>query len=225
MASVVTQLNAALGIANIQFSNPAGNTLRVLDDGAPNLSNIDAASVTITTSTLSGGNPQVALFKDGGNLYTGAFLTTGAQVTGLAGRIVVNTAIIGDPAKLVQYGTSTPSGDTTRPDFLYAQLTSGTYTFSAQAGLGTTASPFRGSLISYAQQFTSAQGENASAAKLLAEGQDVVLSTLQQKFNATSGVNIDDEMAHLLALQNAYAANARVMGVVKEMYQALMNAT
>ena len=80
-------------------------------------------------------------------------------------------------------------------------------------------------MLSYAQQFTSAQGESASAAKLLAEGQDVVLSTLQQKFNANSGVNIDDEMAHLLALQNAYAANARVMGVVKEMFQALMNAT
>ena len=57
---------------------------------------------------------------------------------------------------------------------------------------------------------------------MLSEGQKVVLSTLQQKFTSTSGVNIDDEMAHLLALQNAYAANARVMGVVKEMYTALM---
>jgi flagellar hook-associated protein 1 FlgK len=225
MASVVTQLNTALGAANISFSNPAGNTLRVLDDGAPNLSNIDAASVAITTSTLTSGNAQVALFKDGGNLYTGAFLSTGAQVTGLAGRLAVNTGIVGDPSKLVQYGPSTPSGDTTRPDFLYTQLTTATFTFSPQAGLGTTASPFRGSMLSYAQQFTSAQGESASAAKLLAEGQDVVLSTLQQKFNAASGVNIDDEMSHLLALQNAYAANARVMGVVKEMFQALMNAT
>ena len=49
-----------------------------------------------------------------------------------------------------------------------------------------------------------------------------MLSTLQQKFNATSGVNIDEEMAHLLSLQNAYAANARVMSTVKQMYRALM---
>jgi flagellar hook-associated protein 1 FlgK len=40
--------------------------------------------------------------------------------------------------------------------------------------------------------------------------------------NATSGVNIDDEMAHLLSLQNAYSANARVMSAVKDMYTALL---
>jgi flagellar hook-associated protein 1 FlgK len=47
---------------------------------------------------------------------------------------------------------------------------------------------------------------------------------LQQKFNTTSGVNIDEEMAHLLTLQNAYAANARVMSTVKEMFDALLRA-
>jgi flagellar hook-associated protein 1 FlgK len=50
----------------------------------------------------------------------------------------------------------------------------------------------------------------------------VVLNTLQNKMNATSGVNIDDEMAHLLALQNAYSANARVMSAIKDMYTALL---
>ena len=41
MASVVSQLNAALGTsANLQFSNPSGSTLRVLDDGAPNRSDV-----------------------------------------------------------------------------------------------------------------------------------------------------------------------------------------
>jgi flagellar hook-associated protein 1 FlgK len=221
MASVVSQLNAALGGANIAFSN-AGSTLTVLDDGAGGLSNIVSASATQTVSSLIGGDAQLPLFKDGGNLYTGAFLASGAQVEGFAGRISVNTAIASDPSKLVQFAASTASGDTTRPDFVYAQLTSGSHFYSAKAGLGTTAAPFKGRLLSFAQQFVSAQGESASAAKMLAEGQQVVLSTLQQKFASTSGVNIDDEMAHLLALQNAYAANARVMGVVKEMYQALM---
>ena len=42
--------------------------------------------------------------------------------------------------------------------------------------------------------------------------------------NSTSGVNIDEEMAHLLALQNAYSANARVMSTVKDMYTALLQA-
>jgi flagellar hook-associated protein 1 FlgK len=222
MASVVSQLNAALGSsANLSFSN-TGSVLTVLDDGAGGLSDVDALSATSTPSSLQGGVAQVALFKDGGNLYTGAQLATGAQVQGFAGRITVNSAIKNDPSTLVKFTTTTPAGDTTRPDFIYSQLTSGSYFYSPSAGLGTANAPFKGTLLSFAQQFTSAQGESASAAKMLSEGQRVVLSTLQQKFASTSGVNIDDEMAHLLALQNAYAANARVMGVVKEMYQALM---
>jgi flagellar hook-associated protein 1 FlgK len=39
-----------------------------------------------------------------------------------------------------------------------------------------------------------------------------------------SGVNMDDEMAHLLSLQNAYSANARVMSTVNELYKTLMQA-
>jgi flagellar hook-associated protein 1 FlgK len=221
MASVVSQLNAALGSANLSFSN-AGSVLTVLDDGAGGLSNVDALSATSTVSSMLSGFPQVALFKDGGNLYTGAQLATGAQVQGFAGRITVNAAIKSDPATLVKFTSTTAAGDTTRPDFIYEQLTSGSYFYSPSAGLGTANAPFKGTLLSFAQQFMSAQGESASAAKMLSEGQQVVLSTLQQKFASTAGVNIDDEMAHLLALQNAYAANARVMGVVKEMYQALM---
>ena len=221
MASVVTQLNAALGGANIAFSN-VGTTLTVLDDGAGGLSDVNAASVTTTLSSLTGGVAQLPLFNDAGHLYTGALRATGAQVQGFAGRISVNTAILNDPSKLVQYAASTPSGDTTRPDFIYSQLTSGSYFYSPESGLGTSTAPFKGTLLNFTQQFVSAQGESASAAKLLSEGQSVVLETLKQKFADTAGVNIDDEMAHLLALQNAYAANARVMSVVKDMYQALM---
>ena len=58
----------------------------------------------------------------------------------------------------------------------------------------------------------------------LAGGQDVVLNTLQEKMSSTSGVNIDEEMAHLLSLQNSYSANARVMSTVNEMYKTLMQA-
>ena len=49
-----------------------------------------------------------------------------------------------------------------------------------------------------------------------------MVNTLQQKFNSTSGVNIDTEMSNLIALQNIYAANAHVMSVVQTMMQTLM---
>jgi flagellar hook-associated protein 1 FlgK len=66
MASVVSQLNAALATtANLQFSNPVGSTLRVLDDGALNRSNVIAASVTTTMSSLTSGNPQLRCSDNG----------------------------------------------------------------------------------------------------------------------------------------------------------------
>jgi flagellar hook-associated protein 1 FlgK len=227
MASVVSQLNAALGTsANLQFSNPAGSTLRVLDDGAPNRSDVTAASVTTTVTSLAGGSAQLPLFTDGGVAYTGAITGTGLQQTGLAGRISVNPALIGDPSRTIIYSTSplTAAGDTTRSDYILTQLTTGSYRYSPKTGIGTTATPFTGSLLNFAKQFIGAQGEAASTAKQLADGQDVVLNTLQKKMDATSGVNIDEEMAHLLALQNAYSANARVMSTVKQMYDVLTQA-
>ena len=227
MASVVTQLNTALGsTANLQFSNPSGSTLRVLDDGAPNRSDVLSASVTTTMSSLTSGNPQLPLFTDSGRVFSGAITANGSQQIGLAGRISVNLGLLGDPSRTIVFSTSplTPSGDTTRSDFILTQLTSGTYRYSPQTGIGTTGSPFTGTLTNFAKQFISQQGEAANAAKQLADGQSVVLNTLQKKLTDTSGVNIDDEMAHLLALQNAYSANARVMSSIKQMYDTLIQA-
>lgn len=220
MASVTSQLNAALGSAGLQFSN-TGSTLRVLDNGV-GTATVNAASVTSTTSSLLGGSGEVPLFTDGNSLYTGAITAAGQQSVGLAARIRVNSQLVGDPAKLVQYNATTPSGDTTRPDFLYQQLTAGKSLYSPSTGFGTSTLPFQATLSNFSQQIASAQGQAADTAKQIADGQDVVLRTLQQKFNSQSGVNIDEEMAHLLSLQNSYAANARVMSTVKQMFDALL---
>jgi flagellar hook-associated protein 1 FlgK len=177
-------------------------------------------------SSLTSGNAQLPLFTDNGVPFSGAITANGLQQTGLAGRISVNNALIGDPSRTIVYSTNplTAAGDTTRSDFILNQLSSGNYRYSPQTGIGTTATPFTGTLLNFARQFISQQGENATSAKQLADGQDVVLNTLKEKVTATSGVNIDDEMAHLLALQNAYSANARVMSSIKQMYDTLIQA-
>ena len=147
-------------------------------------------------------------------------------MTGLAGRITVNAALLADPSRLTVYNTSpaTAAGDTTRSDFLYSQLTSGTFNYSPQTGLGTAATPFKGTLSSYMQQFLSLQSNASTSATQLQQGQDVVVNALQQKMKSTSGVNIDTEMANLISLQNTYAANAHVMSVVQTMMNSLMQA-
>src|SRR3984957_16194226 len=225
MASVVSQLNSALGGANLQFSNPSGSTLRVVDSGT-GAATVNAASVITTASSLANGSPQLPLFTDGNSLYTGAITAAGSQQTGLAGRIAVNPALLSDPSKFTVYNTSpaTQAGDTTRSDFLYSQLTSGNFTYSPQTGLGTATTPFTGTLTNFMQQFLSQQANASTSATQLQQGQDIVVSALQQKMNSASGVNIDTEMANLISLQNTYAANAHVMSVVQSMMTSLMQA-
>jgi flagellar hook-associated protein 1 len=225
MASIVSQLNTALGASNLQFSNTSGSILRVVDNGT-SAATVNTASVTTTATSLASGIAQLPLFTDGNSLYTGAITASGSQMTGLAGRIQVNSALVNDPSKLSVYSTSpvTAAGDTTRPDFLYTQLTAGTFAYSPQTGLGSNTAPLSGTITGFMQQFLSQQANAATSATQLQQGQDVVVNTLQQKFNSTAGVSIDTEMANLIALQNSYAANAHIMSVVQSMMTTLLQA-
>ncbi|GLH79627.1 flagellar hook-associated protein FlgK [Bradyrhizobium sp. SSBR45G] len=225
MASVVSQLNTALGSAHLQFANPSGTNLRITDDGTSQAT-VKAASATTTVQTLASGNAQLPLFTDGGALYTGAITSTGSQMTGLAGRLNVNPALINDATKLSTYSTSpqTAAGDSTRPDFIFAQLTSATFSYSPTTGLGSAAQPFQGTVSGYLQQFVSQQGSASTLATQLSQGQSVVVSTLKEKFNATAGVNMDSEMSNLIQVQNTYSANAHIMSVVQSMMQSLLQA-
>ncbi|GMP00417.1 MULTISPECIES: flagellar hook-associated protein FlgK [Bradyrhizobium] len=230
MGTIASVLNTALSGSHLAFSAappPAtATTLRITDDNS-GLAKLNSASTSKTISSLTSGNPQLPLFTDGGQaLYTGAITGSGSQMTGLAGRIAVNTQLVADPTRMSVYNTSpvTPSGDTARSDYLYSQLTSGVFSYSPTSGLGSASQPFTGSVSNYLQQFLSVQANSATQATQLQQGQGVVVSTLQAKFDSTSKVNLDSEMSNLIQLQNAYAANAHVMSVVQSMMNTLLQA-
>ena len=223
MASIISQLGTALGNTNLQFSAQPGSVLRVLDNGS-GAQTVNAGSTTTTASVLANGNVAMPVFTDGVSLYTGAITSAGSQQTGFAGRITVNPALVTDPTKFTIYNTSplTLPGDTARSDYLFTQLTACSFYFSPDTGLGSTTTPFKSTITNYMQQFLSLQGNASANAKQLKDGQDVVLATLQQKFDTTAAVNIDTEMSNLIALQNTYAANAHVMAAAQSMIQTLM---
>ncbi|MBR0793455.1 flagellar hook-associated protein FlgK [Bradyrhizobium manausense] len=230
MGAIASALNTALSGAHLTFSaapSPAtATTLRVTDDNT-GLARVNSATSTKTISSLTSGSPQLPLFTDGSTaLYTGAITASGSQMTGLAGRISVNPSLVTDPSKLSIYSTSpvTPTGDTTRSDYLYSQLTNTVFSYSPQTGLGSANQPFSGSVSNFLQQFLSVQANASTQATALQQGQSVVVSTLQAKFNSTSSVNLDSEMSNLIQLQNAYAANAHVMSVVQSMMNTLIQA-
>jgi flagellar hook-associated protein 1 len=227
IASVVAQLNSALGATFLQFSNPAGNTLRVVDDGAGNKIDVNAASLTTTVTGLTGGSAELPFFHDANIPYTGAFTVNGKQSIGFAGRITVNAALLADPSRLVVYQAAplTPAADGPRPNFLFDRLTSAALTFSPQTGIGTETSPYVSPLPAFMRQMISQQGEAAAAAESLRQGQDIVVNSLRQRFADASAVNVDAEMATLLKLQNAYGANARVMAELQRQLGSGMKST
>ena len=222
IASVIAQITAALGSTGLDVSNPSGTTLQILDDGAGNIVDVNSLSTTTTATSLSGGSSELPFFTDGTQPYTGAFTGLGSQSIGFAGRISVNSALVADPSKLVAYQAGIAAGDNTRPNFIYQQLTHGAVQFSPATGIGTADAPFTGSITTYLRQVISQQGEAASSASNLKQGQDVVLNSLQQRFNDSASVNVDQEMTNLLTLQNSYAANARVLSVIKDMFDTLL---
>jgi flagellar hook-associated protein 1 FlgK len=204
----VTQLNAALG-TSLQFSNPSGTVLQALNRaGSANV--VNSLSATTTATSLTGGSAPLPMFLDGTVAITGAQTSAGSQTTGLAARISVNSALVASPSSLVAYASGTASGDSTRPNFILNQTTTAALSFWPTTGVGSTSTPYSGTLPDYMSQIVSQQSQAANAATNLQQGQDTVVSALQQRFNDQSGVNINTEMSNLIALQNAYGANARV---------------
>ncbi|HUD86543.1 MAG TPA: flagellar hook-associated protein FlgK [Xanthobacteraceae bacterium] len=220
MSSVIAQLNAAFG-SNLQFSNPSGTLLQAVN--ASSTTNVvNALSATSTVTSLTSGSAQLPLFLDGSTPITGALTAGGSQTTGLAGTITVNPAIVANPASLVAYSATTAAGDPTRPNYILSQLTTASLTYSPTTGIGSAQQPYSGTLENYMSAVVTQQSQAANAATNLQQGQDTVVSALQQSFNQQSGVNIDTEMSNLIALQNAYGANARVMTTIQQMMSTLL---
>ena len=101
-------------------------------------------------------------------------------------------------------------------------MTSASLTYSPSTGSGSSQQPYSGTLPNYLSTVITQQSQAANAATNLQQGQDTVVSALQQRFNDQSGVSIDTELSNLITLQNAYGANARVMSTIQQMMATLL---
>ena len=69
-----------------------------------------------------------------------------------------------------------------------------------------------------------AQAAASATATAQLSTEQAVQTTLQGKLTSQSGVNMDTEMSQMIALQNAYGANAKVIAAVQAMYTQLLSA-
>jgi flagellar hook-associated protein 1 FlgK len=219
IGSIVTQIQTALG-GSFAVSN-AGDLLRILDDGAGNTIDITGLTGRRTVTGLAEGTTALPFFIDtAGTPYAGGF-DNGARRVGFAGRIAVNAALAANPSALIKYGPGVQSGDPARPLAILERLREAAY-FTADSGIGSTSTPYRGGAGDFIRQVLAFRGAAAESTAGRRDTQAVAISALNDRMSQTSGVNIDEEMAHLVEIQNAYAANARVMSAVREMLDMLM---
>jgi len=225
IADIVTDLNAALP-AEVVASNPSGTVLRFVDDGAADTSDIGAVATSITPAALVDAGTGLALFVDGDSqtIYSNSLDGSG-QKLGIAQRIRVNSTVEADNSLLVAYNTSpaTSIGDPARPLDLIERLTNNNRTYSADVGIGSSTSPFLGTVDAFARRIVDFQSSQAANAKTAVESNKIVSDTLQSRHDANAGVDIDSELSNLLVLENAYSANARVMTTVKELMDIMLS--
>jgi flagellar hook-associated protein 1 FlgK len=224
VAALQTELTNR-GIA-LTVTNPAGNTLQIVDDGAANATDVAAVSASVTVAGTTSGAMQLPFFIDSGSgaPYTGAF-TGQSQITGYAQRIKVNPLMQANRAEaLVVYSTAplTPQGDTRRAQFVVDALTQSRQAFSAATGINGPGAVYVSTLADFARRVVETHGANSEAAGRLDEGQSIALASIEARFAEMSGVNVDQEMSQLVQLQTAYGANARVMTAIRDMFDLLM---
>ncbi len=228
VAGAVAAIQAGLtaGGTGLTVANPAGTMLRVLDDGAAATRDIGGVSAGITNTALTGQGVELPFFVDrglGNAAYTGSF-DGSQQQRGFAQRISLNAALAADPSRLIVFSTTplTPAGDTARPLQLIDRLTQVNRDFSPEAGIGGSGLPHTGTVSGFVRRILDTQGGKAVQAQRIDEGQQVVVNALSERFADVSGVKIDSELADLVQVQNAYAANARVIGTVKDLIDVLL---
>ena len=226
-ATYITNITAALAGTGLLVSNDGSDNLRVLGDNtAPTSVESLSADVTVTASADQGLG--LAIFVDrraGTDLFTDA-LEDGRQRVGYAAGISINPDLLADSALLVNYQT-TPTANTAndpaRAQFLANAFSSGTSYYDPSSGIGSTSTPFRGSVIDFVNQTVAYQGNQAEDAATYADSKEALTTNLAIRYEESYAVDLDAELAFMVQLENAYAANARVMQTIKELFEELLN--
>lgn len=162
---------------------------------------------------------------DTGSLLNSLSVRAGTQT--INSSIAVDEDLVADPAKLSRGVLSGAAGllagdvGLTSGDRSIAQAMANKFqerlTFDGAGNLGFT----NGTLANFGAAVV---GRNATQAETIGDvlnSQEFLLQNLENKAASISGVNLDEEMANIILLENAYAASARVITTTQRMMELL----
>ncbi|SFK78355.1 flagellar hook-associated protein 1 FlgK [Pseudovibrio ascidiaceicola] len=214
-----SQISSALG-AGFDVSVDAAGELKVLSPTSPGTIEITGLTAKNTRTVTAADGAEIPLFVDtkgDGGPYTGA-LEDGGQKTGFAQRMTVNKAIVDDPSLLAGEPDKQSSE---RANLLKSRLTETEYTYAPSSGIGAKNAPYVGTISDFGIETVVKQSQIASAATSAASNSKAVTSIAKNAYENSYKVDVDEELVKLTELQNAYAANARVLSAIDEMYDTL----
>ena len=171
---------------------------------------------------------------------------------GFAATIQVNPAVVANPS-LVRDGTQAVAGSATGASAFTPNPSGGPAGFSAlisrvlnyamgpdaQAGVpqtapnltglgptGTLQAPFGApaALSDFASALVGSQAQDSANVTNQLQTETAVQTSLTTRLSSETGVNMDNEMASVVALQNDYGINARIISVVQTMWTQLLGA-
>ncbi|MEC8467157.1 MAG: flagellar basal body rod C-terminal domain-containing protein, partial [Pseudomonadota bacterium] len=144
---------------------------------------------------------------------------TGNDATDMA----VRADISADPARIASARMRETDGGVSFQDnrnmIALAQLSESPVSFAAAGGLAAQNKSMSEYFINISSNLAIRLDDSTSEL----EFQDVILSDMESRFLNTSGVNLDEELSNLLVYQRSYQASARIVSVVDELLQTLVN--
>jgi flagellar hook-associated protein 1 FlgK len=193
------------------FTDPSGSV------PVPALSGPVQASYVGFSSTIQV-NQQVvldpALTRDGTNVVAGSVSGASAFTPNPAGGPAGFTTLI---SRVLNYafGSNAQAG-VTQPAFNTVGL----------GANGTLRAPFASppTLSDLASSLVASQAQDSAATSDQLTSEQAVQSSLNSRLTAGSGVSMDAEMSSMIALQNAYGANAKVITTVQALFNQLLSA-
>lgn len=227
-SGIASRLQAVVGsglsVSVQSVGSPALPHIRIMDDGAMGSTDMVSMSSRATVAGTQSGDLPINLFVDNGDASFTNSLYGRGQKLGFASRISVNSEIARDNRLLVQFTPGTPLGDSDRADALLGNLEQMRFAGGRGSVAQSAGSRLAGTVSDLISQSINTVGNRASSAISESETQQLTLDALGSRLESEYGVDIDEEMARLMELQNAFAANARVMSVAQELIDSLMQA-
>jgi flagellar hook-associated protein 1 FlgK len=219
---------AAISTTTLTLTTAAGASAGMRIKFA-NHETIYTVTAVVPATPTPGTATQITIVPDGGGTGLRAAVTADEAISvlhpvpnigGLSSRIVVNPVVSNNPWR-VRDGTrvdtpSTLTGANTLPLSIVSMFET-QQTFTANTGLSTSAT-----MEGFAASAVSFQAVRRETILRERDAQVLIRDNFDQRFKNDSGVNVDQELAFMIQVQNSYAASARVITAIREMLDELL---